>query len=220
MPAEGKELADLLCGPNVGRVGLVVGDAVAASGAIAAVVALAEALGAPVHGSPLHGRGVFPPAHPLWQGMLSPAAAALRSALEGYDRVLLIGEQAFMVYPYTPGPAVPPEVELLHISPDPAQLGRVWPVRLGVAGDPKASIEALLPLVRHRVDAGAAADALAEASRQRAADIERLEASALDRYGIELDNRVHANSQVFAAARRTTCENRMMAANGMSSGIA
>jgi len=177
-----EELADLLCGPSVGRVGIVVGDAVAASGAIAAVVALAEALGAPVHGSPLHGRGVFPPAHPLWQGMLNPAASALRSALEGYERVLLIGEQAFMVYPYTPGPAVPPAVELLHISPDPAQLGRVWPVRLGIAGDPLASIGALLPLVLSRADAEAAADALAEARASRAADIARLEASALDRY--------------------------------------
>lgn len=178
-----EELADLLCGPGAGRVGLVVGDAVAASGAVGAVVALAEALGTPVHGSPLHGRGVFPPAHPLWMGMLNPAAVALRAALESYDRVFLIGEQAFMVYPYTPGPAVPPDVELLHLSPDPGQLGRVWPVRLGVAGDPKASLEALLPLVLARADAGSAKDALAAARARRAAEIEQLETTALDRYG-------------------------------------
>lgn len=178
-----EELADLLCGPFIGQVGIVVGDAVAASGAVAAVVALAEALGAPVHGSPLHGRGVFPPAHPLWQGMLNPAAGALRAALEAYDRVLLVGEQAFMVYPYTPGPAVPPEVELLHLSPDPGQLGRAWPVRLGLAGDPKATLEALLPLVLVRADAGAAADAVAEARTRRAAEIGQLEDTALSRYG-------------------------------------
>jgi benzoylformate decarboxylase len=178
-----EELADLLCGPGTGRVGIVVGDAVAASGALAAAVSLAEALGAPVHGSPLHGQGVFPPAHPLWQGMLNPAAAAIRSVLEAYDRVLLVGEQAFVVYPYTPGPAVPPEVELLHLSPDPGQLGRVWPVRLGVAGDPKASLDALLPLVLARADAGAAADALATARSRRATEIEQLEATALGRYG-------------------------------------
>jgi benzoylformate decarboxylase len=178
-----EELADLLCGPPVGRVALVLGDAVAAAGAVPELVALAEALGAPVHGSPLHGRGVFPPAHPLWQGMLNPAATAIREALSAYDRVLLVGEQAFIVYPYTPGPAVPPEVELLHLSPDPAQLGRAWPVRLGVAGDPKASVHALLPLVRARADAAAAADALAAAGIRRAAAIEELEATALARYG-------------------------------------
>jgi benzoylformate decarboxylase len=178
-----EELADLLCQPGVGRVGLVVGDAVAAAGAVHAAVELAEALGAPVHGAPLHGRGVFPPAHPLWQGMLNPAAAAIHGVLERYDRVLLVGEQAFMVYPYTPGPAVPEKVELLHLSPDAAQLGRAWPVRLGVAGDPLGSLTALVPLIRARVDGAAAADALAEAGTRRAADIERLEASALGRYG-------------------------------------
>ncbi len=71
-----------------------------------------------------------------------------RAVLGAYERVLLIAEQAFTVYPYTPGPAVPPEVELLHLSPDPAQLGRAWPVRLGVAGHPRATLDALLPLVR------------------------------------------------------------------------
>jgi benzoylformate decarboxylase len=97
--------------------------------------------------------------------------------------VLLVGEQAFMVYPYTPGPAVPPTVELLHLSPDPAQLGRAWPVRLGLAGDPRRSLEALLPLVRDRVDAAAAADAVEAARPTRAQEIERLEDSARGRYG-------------------------------------
>lgn len=177
------ELAALLTSARVGRLGFVVGDAVAASGAVSAVVALAEALGAPVHGSPLHGRGVFPPAHPLWRGMLNPAAGALHAVLSSYDRVLLIGEQAFMVYPYTPGPAVPLDVELLHLSPDPAQLGRAWPVRLGVAGDPKASLDALLPLVEGRADTAAAGDALAAARARRSTEIEQLEETALGRYG-------------------------------------
>jgi benzoylformate decarboxylase len=178
-----EELADLLCAPGVGRVGLVLGDAVAAAGAVPEAVALAEALGAPVHGAPLHGRGVFPPAHPLWQGMLNPAATAIHSVLERYERVLLVGEQAFIVYPYTPGPAVPSTVELLHLSPDAAQLGRAWPVRLGLAGDPRSSMRALLSLVRSRADQAAAAGAVAEARARRVADIERLEATARDRYG-------------------------------------
>ena len=108
---------------------------------------------------------------------------AIRATLEVYDRVLLVGEQAFMVYPYTAGPAVPPKVELLHLSPDPGQLGRVWPVRLGVAGDPSSSLEALLPLVRARADPGAAAEALRAAATRRDEQIAVLEAKALDRYG-------------------------------------
>ena len=135
------ELADLLTGPAVGKVAIVVGDTVAASGAVGAAVALAEALGAPVFGAPLHGRGVFPPLHPLWRGMLNPAAVAIAPVLASYDRVLLIAEQAFMVYPYTPGPAVPPQVELLHLSPDAGQVGTglARPPRPGrtPSGDPR-----------------------------------------------------------------------------------
>jgi benzoylformate decarboxylase len=178
-----EELADLLTGPGPGRVALVVGDAVAAAGAVTSAVALAEALGAPVHGAPLHGRGVFPPAHPLWKGMLAPAAAALAPVLAAYDRVFLVADQAFTVYPYTPGPAVPPEVELLHLSADAAQLGRVWPVRLGVSGDPRATLDALLPLVQARVDAAAVADALEAGRAARTAELESLEATARERYG-------------------------------------
>ena len=194
-----EELADLLSTPSIGKVAIVAGDAVAAAGAVGSVVALAEALGAPVHGAPLHGRGVFPPAHPLWRGMLAPAATALAAALGAYERVLLIAEAAFTVYPYTPGPAVPSEVELLHLSPDPDQLGRTWPVRLGLAGDPRATLDALLPLVRARVDADVAAQALADAARTRAADLEALEATALDRYGpVPMDPMAAAHALVRA----------------------
>ena len=200
-----EELADLLTDPPVGRVGIVVGDAVAAAGAVPAAVALADALGAPVHGAPLHGRGVFPPAHPLWKGMLAPAAASIAAALGGYDRVLLIAEPAFTVYPYTAGPAVPPEVELLHLSPDPAQLGRTWPVRLGVHGHPRASLEALLPLVSARVDRAAVAEARRDASARRASELEALEATARERYGAAPMDPMAAAHALVRALPEDTC---------------
>ncbi|MEX2292186.1 MAG: thiamine pyrophosphate-binding protein [Acidimicrobiales bacterium] len=177
-----EELADLLCGPATGRVALVVGDAVATSGAVSSAVALAEALGAPVYGSPLHGRGVFPPTHPLWHGMLNPAAIAIHEVLRSYDRVFVVGDQAFLVYPYTPGPAVPPEVELLHLSADPAQLARTWPLRLGVVGHPRATLAALLPLVLARADSDAARAAVVAGRTRRSREIDEVEATALDRY--------------------------------------
>jgi len=135
-----------------------------------------------VHGAPLHSTAVFPPTHTLWNGMLAPAAAAIRGALERYDRVLLIGGQAFLVYPFTPGSPMPDATELLHISPDAATLARAHPTRVAISGDPKATLRALLPLVGARVDAEAVAAAVAEAAPRRAAEIERLEQAALDRY--------------------------------------
>jgi benzoylformate decarboxylase len=176
------ELADLLTQPPIGKVGIVVGDEVATSDAVAEVVALAEALGAPVHGAPLHSRGVFPPLHALWAGMLAPAAAAMNAALSGYDRVLLIGGRGFMAYPYTPGPALPTTTELLHLAPDAHQLGRSDATRWAAAGDPKASIAALLPLVRSRVNPPEAAASVEAAATRRRAAVEALEETALSRY--------------------------------------
>ena len=177
------ELADLLTGVPIGKLAIVIGDEVAASGAQRAVADLAEALGAPVHGSPLFSGSVFPPRHPLWKGMLAPAAAAIAATLGRYERVLLVGGKAFMVYPYTPGSALPEGVELLHVSPDPHQLGRTYPVRLGVAGDPRATLEALLPLVREVCDEAAARAALDQAAQARTTEIHKLEETAEARYG-------------------------------------
>ena len=145
------ELADRLAAADPDRLALVAGDEVAASGAVEALTAVAEHLGCRVHGSPLHSNIVFPTAHPLWAGALAPAASAINSGLAAYDTALLVGGRAFMVYPLTPGPAVPPELELLHLSPDAGQLGRTWPVALGTVGDPKASLEALLPRLAARL---------------------------------------------------------------------
>jgi benzoylformate decarboxylase len=177
-----EELAELLAGPGAGNVAIVLGDEVSAAGAIDEAVALAEALGAPVLGAPLHGTAVFPPAHALWDGMLPPAARAINAKLAAYRRVLLIGGQAFLVYPYTSGSPVPDGVELLHLASDAGLLGRAHPTRLALSGDTKATLSALLPLVRARADAAAAADVLDAARTRRLADIERLEQAARDRY--------------------------------------
>ncbi|HEX9258607.1 MAG TPA: thiamine pyrophosphate-binding protein, partial [Acidimicrobiales bacterium] len=161
--AEGlDELATLLAETSVGSLAIIVGDEVTHSGGLAAVAALAEVLGAPVHTAPLHGTGVFPSHHPLFAGMLPPMAAGMRAALARYQRVLFVGGQPFYVYPYSDGSPLPDGTELLHLSPDPHQLGRTFPVRLGVAGDPQATLSALVPLVAPRVDAAAAAAAVAE----------------------------------------------------------
>ena len=165
------ELAELLVD---GRVAIVAGDEVADAGAQAELAAVAEAVGARVHGVPLHARAVFDPRHPQWAGMLAPSAASIRQALSAYDRVLLVGGQAFLVYPYSPGPPVPEGVELLHLAPDAGQLARAHPLRLGLAGGIKASLAALAALLPPPPPAG-------DDLRRR--DIDQLEATALDRYG-------------------------------------
>jgi benzoylformate decarboxylase len=108
---------------------------------------LAEALGCAVYASSLHASFVFPPGHPRFAGPLPATAAQMADILGRYRRVLAIGSHPFMAYPYTPGPAVPEHVELLHLSPDPAKLGRIHPARLALVGDPRATVAALLPRI-------------------------------------------------------------------------
>ena len=144
------ELADLLAAAE--RPGLVVGNELAWSDGLDAAVALADALGAPVHGQPLNSLRVFPSSHLLWRGPLPIDAASINSVLSAYDRVLVLGADAFLVYPYTPASPVPDGVELLQVHPDPAQLGRTSAVRLGVVGDPARCAAELARLLGGRVD--------------------------------------------------------------------
>jgi benzoylformate decarboxylase len=175
------ELAALLTDTDPERLAIVVGDE-GAGPAIDGLASLAEALGVKVFGSPLHGTHVFPMASPHWAGALPPAAAAVRAMLEPFDRVLLVGGQAFLVYPYTPGPALPPTTELLHLSPAATDVGRTHPVRLGLVGDPAATIEALLPLVRARADTARAAARVDALRAERTEAAARYEEAATSKY--------------------------------------
>jgi benzoylformate decarboxylase len=180
------ELARLLVECEPGQLALVAADDVHDSpGGLDALAEVAEVLGAPVFGSPLHGRLVFPPTHPLWAGALPPMASMIAQRLEGFRRVLFVGAQAFMVYPWSAGSPVPGGTELLHLSPDPAQVARAHPVRWGAYGDPGASLRALQGLVRLRLGQEGlerSAKALAEAGEKRSAEIRRLEETARQRY--------------------------------------
>lgn len=149
LPGSLTELADLLAAAE--RPALVCGDELARAGGLEAAAELAETLGAPAFAVPLAALNVFPLAHPLFRGALPNNSAGIAESLAGFDRVLLLGARAFLVYPYTPENAVPPGVELLQVHPDPAQLGRTHPVALGVAGDPAAAAAALVEALRGRV---------------------------------------------------------------------
>jgi benzoylformate decarboxylase len=173
------EAAELLTSCDPTKLAIVIGD----EGAEARheVAELAAALGCVVFGSPLYGRQVFSLKDPHWMGPLQPAAAAINATLQPFERVFLVGGQAFLVYPYTPGPALPPTTELLHLSSARGDVGRTHAVRLGMVGDPKASIAALLPLVRARTKPDA--DREAELAAKRAEAMDKYAGAATSKYG-------------------------------------
>ncbi len=183
-----EDLAGLLAEAAPDRLALVVGDEVAAAGALTEVVALAEATGARVFGAPLYSNLDFPTTHPLWNGMLGGlgmSAVSVAGSLSGFSRVFVIGAKAFLVYPWSPASPLPPSVELLHLDADAAQVARDLPTRFGTVGDVKASLAALVPLVTARVDAGRVGTALQAARQEQAGAAARFAAMAAG-YGADV----------------------------------
>ncbi len=182
------ELAALLSGAGTGEVAIVAGDELASPAGAEALDRLSRALGAPVFSAPLHGRGLTLAELPLWQGMLAPAAAAIRSRLTGYRMVLLLGDRGFLVYPYTDGSPLPEGCDLLHVSADGSLLGRHLPTRLGVLGHVPSTVGALARLLETTLTHEAldrAAGAVRAAWTARQTETEELEQTARDRYGAD-----------------------------------
>jgi benzoylformate decarboxylase len=160
---------------------VIAGDGVARAGAVAALVQLAEQLGARVHGEPIYRRMSFPGDHPLWRGGLYPAPLAVRKALEGADLALIVGADVFTWFLHAPGEPFPPGLPVFQIDEDPRAIGRSYPVTDSLIADPRAALEALLGALGERLTAAhrdAAARRIAELAAARQAHNQRVRAAA------------------------------------------
>ncbi len=129
---------------------LIYGAGVDRTGAWEAGIALAEALRADVFGAPLTARVPFPTDHPLYRGMLAPAAPRIAQALLGHDLVAVFGAPLFLLYPYLPGSPLPPTVrEVYLVTDDPHDAARA-PTGTAFLGDVGAALAALAERVPRR----------------------------------------------------------------------
>lgn len=88
----------------------------------AALVALAERLGAPVWQEAFGARAGFPQDHALFAGHLPSGRSGLRDALSGHDVALVVGAPAFRLYGYEPGRLVPEGLLVAVLSDDADEL--------------------------------------------------------------------------------------------------
>ncbi len=135
------EAARLLVGARAPL--LIVGSEVGQLGAVAEMVQLAEALGAPVLIENMPSYLSFPTTHPQYAGMMK-ANAVLRA---GADVVLSIGVEFTQAgFPVEP-PQLLPDTHLISLSVDPALTVRqLWP-DLSLSGHPRASLGRLAALI-------------------------------------------------------------------------
>lgn len=125
---------------------LIYGASVARSQGWDEAIAVAEALGAHVWAAPACELPPFPEDHPLYLGGLPFAIGPLSKKLEGHDVALVVGAPVFRYYPYVAGSYLPPGLQLLHISDDPAETSRA-PVGESLIGDSKLALSALARLI-------------------------------------------------------------------------
>ena len=130
---------------------IMVGNGVRISDAGAATVALAEALGAPMSSS-FVGKGAVPEDHPLAVGMAGWLGHPVAHELirEHADLILAIGyrfsDQSTSWW--TEGLPFVKENKIIHIDPEPREMGRTYPVEVGLVGDARAVVDALLAEIR------------------------------------------------------------------------
>ncbi|MBI4628492.1 MAG: thiamine pyrophosphate-binding protein [Candidatus Rokubacteria bacterium] len=129
---------------------IVAGTGVVRSGAGAEVVALAEALGAPIV-TTLKGKSAVPNDHPLCLGHValgrSPAAERAVKAPE-MDVLVAIGTTLSEWTNFAWDPAFARNAQVVQLDIDPAEITRVYPVRLAVIGDARAALAGVLARLR------------------------------------------------------------------------
>ena len=160
------------------------GDRVAQSGAVDALVALAERIGADVYGDVLPVQVNAPSAHPCLRARSFGDHAQVRAAVGDTDLVLLVGGEFFEEVWYVEDAPFPDGAPVIQIDPSARNLGRNHRLDCGLFADPKLGLDALSAAVDAGADDGYRARAAVRMEgvrgrkeKERAAHRARLERS-------------------------------------------
>jgi benzoylformate decarboxylase len=134
---------------------IIAGDAVAQSRAHKELIALAEAIAAPVYVEFIPNTASFPASHPLYRGSMTRTQAGVRDVLDKHDLVFSVGGDLFTWSLPSPVDPWPPGLKLIHLDTDPWQIGKNYPAEVGILGDPKATLPDITAAVGARMSAGA-----------------------------------------------------------------
>ena len=151
--------ADLLA--KAERPVIIAGDAVAQSRAHKELIALAEAVAAPVYVEFVPSTASFPASHPLYRGMMTRTQAGVREALAKHDLLFSVGGNLFtwsLPSDIDPWPA---GMKLIHLDTDPWEIGKNYPAQVAILGDPKATLPDITAGVGARMTASAKSAATA-----------------------------------------------------------
>jgi benzoylformate decarboxylase len=155
---------------------IIAGDEVAKAEALAELVTVAEALGAPVFAETVPNTTSFPSDHALYQGVLPRTHQGVRAALQDADVVFTVGADMFTMSLYTDIEPFPASAALVCLHIDPWEIGKNHPVDVAILGDPKATLAELASLLQARLD-----DTRRHQARQRLDVLRQAKGEALQR---------------------------------------
>jgi benzoylformate decarboxylase len=125
---------------------IVAGSAIAKSGATEELIKFAEIVGAPVVMEPRYSFLSFPTDHPQ-SFQIAERQPSFNLPVWGEpDLLLAIGCRLIREYRYLPEPVIKPETRSIHIEEDPWEIGKVFPVDVGMIADPRSALRALLDI--------------------------------------------------------------------------
>jgi benzoylformate decarboxylase len=156
---------------------ILAGDVVAQSRGHAELIDLAELIGAPVYAEFVPSRATFPTSHPLFRGAMVRTASEVRKILDQYDVLFSVGADLFTLsLPHATDP-MPPALPLIHLDTDAWEIGKNYPARVAILGDPQATLPDITADVRARMST--AARAAARERFTKASEASRREREAL-----------------------------------------
>jgi benzoylformate decarboxylase len=134
---------------------IIAGDIVAQSRAHKELAALAEMIGAPVYVEFIPSTASFPASHPLYRGMMTRTQAGVREVLDKHDLLFSVGGDLFTWSLPSKIDPWPTGLPLIHLDTDPWQIGKNYPAKLAILGDPKATLPDITAGVAARMSASA-----------------------------------------------------------------
>jgi len=146
---------------------ILVGSRVQEADAVDELVRLAERLGACVlsEAGTTHGRLSFPCDHPLYAQGLPLWSPETRQRLAEFDVLFVVGMDLLREYVYhEPARAIPEHIRLIHLDENPYQLGKNYPLEVGVIGDTKTGLAELGAIIAKRMTPAQAATARTRAN--------------------------------------------------------
>ncbi|HEV8721928.1 MAG TPA: thiamine pyrophosphate-binding protein [Candidatus Binatia bacterium] len=125
---------------------IVAGSGVAKGGAIEELIKFAEMVAAPVVMEPRYSFLAFPTTHPQSFQIAERQPSFDLPVWGEPDLIFAIGCRLIREYRYLPEPVIKADTRSIHIEEDPWEIGKVFPVDVGIIADAKSALKSLIEI--------------------------------------------------------------------------